>query len=566
SAADFAESVERMRGTLRVIIQRGRLQCPKNLPKIAAVLDQFVVEQDYDEEQESWHPKLALVGYKGPGDERAWRLWIGSRNLTRSRDLDLGLLIDGEAKRRKGTRPLPGVAQIGRRLAALSGLADFPPDAVSAELEPLCWRAPDDIALDSIALHERGSAATTPLPMGAVERVVAVSPFLCPGFVTTMAGWGDADTRRDLVTTLAAVRGLSLKAKRALKPFRLLALAPPQAEQDDALALPTGNPDPSPQAQATEAQAAAAPADNSDAEPVPVSLHAKLFAFSQKKTTRVVMGSANATARAWSGRNAEAVVTFDAGPLILTGIEALIGSAMPIPREILDEPATSDDDEPAAQLDRCRAKLVAGWPLSLTRTLDHFVLQAGSAPMLGHRGIRLEAGLATGALVPWPDGKQTLVLGEVPLAWQTDLLQLRLVLGDASCAWLQRAPVDPPIAADRDRAAIGRFLGVRAFYAWMRGLLDGDLGTPDNESWEHHQGDERAPLHGRHGLDDLTLEDILTAWTRDEIAFRRTDARFETYLAAILAHDETLLPEDRRALEALRGIWGAARQALLEKR
>ena len=113
NAADFAESVERMRDRLRVIVQRGRLQLPATLPRIAGVLDQFVIQQDYDESRQSWHPKLALISYEGPSDERSWRLWIGSRNLTHSRDLDLGLVIDGVTRRRKGARPLPDVVNIG---------------------------------------------------------------------------------------------------------------------------------------------------------------------------------------------------------------------------------------------------------------------------------------------------------------------------------------------------------------------------------------------------------------------------------------------------------------------
>ena len=126
NAADFAESVERMRNRLRVIVQRGRLQGPATLPRIVGVLDQFVIEQDYDESRESWHPKLALIGYEGPSDERSWRFWIGSRNLTRSRDLDLGLVIDGESRRRKGARPVADIAEVGHQLAELAQLPKFP--------------------------------------------------------------------------------------------------------------------------------------------------------------------------------------------------------------------------------------------------------------------------------------------------------------------------------------------------------------------------------------------------------------------------------------------------------
>ena len=59
NAADFAESVERMRDRLRVIVQQGRLQGPATLPRVAGVLDQFVIQQGYDESQESWLQNLA---------------------------------------------------------------------------------------------------------------------------------------------------------------------------------------------------------------------------------------------------------------------------------------------------------------------------------------------------------------------------------------------------------------------------------------------------------------------------------------------------------------------------
>ena len=157
----------------------------------------------------------------------------------------------------------------------------------------------------------------------------------------------------------------------------------------------------------------------------------------------------------------------------------------------------------------------------------------------------------------------TLGLGEIPLAWQTDLVQMRLSLGEDSCGWMQRVAVTPPIEPGRDRAAIARFLGIRSFYAWMRGLLDGDVGVTDVEPWERHHCDVIGNDRDVFGLDELTLEDILTAWARDKAAFQRADARFETYLRAILAYDETLTADDRKALTALQAIWGAARIALM---
>ena len=49
SPSDFADAVERLRGKVRIIIQRGRLAKMRRTPRIAAVLDQFVREVDFDE-------------------------------------------------------------------------------------------------------------------------------------------------------------------------------------------------------------------------------------------------------------------------------------------------------------------------------------------------------------------------------------------------------------------------------------------------------------------------------------------------------------------------------------
>lgn len=554
NAADFAEAVERMRDKFKVIVQRGRLHRRSGLPKVTGVLDQFIVEQNYDEDWQSWHPKLALVGYEGPAGERSWRFWIGSRNLTPSRDLDLGLLIDGEVRRKKGSRPIPGISSIGERLAGLAQLADFPANAFADELGALTWRAPDDVRINSVALRIKGDSGASPLPGGTFDRIVAISPFLCPAFVKTMAEWGDKGTERILLTTVPAVRGLSGDAKALLKPMRLLALAPPEPEPEE-IELDAGA--------LTSPPAGQNPNDDAEAEPPPISLHAKLFAFRTKSAVKVVMGSANATTRAWGGRNAEATVDFDAGPSIVAGIEAMLGSAMPIPAEIFSEPDISSVKDSGELLDSIRRALVAHWPVSINRTGERFVLTATSPPNLGKDGIRLEASLITGQLAPWPKSGTTLDLGDIPLAWQTDLIQLRLSLGDDSCGWMQRVTVAPPIEAGRDGAAIARFLGIRSFYAWMRGLLDGDLGAADGEPWDRHERGGNGRDIDEVRLDDLTLEDILTAWARDKAAFKRADSRFETYITAILAHDDRLSAEDRKALKALQKIWAAARLTLM---
>ena len=307
-----------------------------------------------------------------------------------------------------------------------------------------------------------------------------------------------------------------------------------------------------------------AAANDDEMETPPVSLHAKLFAFWRKDRLHVVTGSPNATGRAWSGRNAEAIVRFSGGPEIAKGIDALVGSAMLIPQELLDDEPETVEEDPVELLNDCRRDLVACWYPRIQRSCERFVLYADVPPPLGKRGIRLEAGLATSSLHHWPDRARALALGDIPLGLHTDLIQLRLSLAGEGCGWLQRVTVAPPIVDGRDRAAIARFLGPSGFFAWMRAMLVGDVEPPDIGPWEEHDGEAPGSVRTQLGLDMLALEDILTAWARDPASFRRTDARFKAYVTAILQHHRSLGDADRRALEELQTIWTVARAVLMK--
>src|SRR3954469_5833865 len=107
SPSDFADAVEQLRGKVRMVIQRGRLAKTRRTPRIAAVLDQFVREVDFDEATQSWHPKAALVRIRTEDDKISWLLWIGSRNLTECVNRDIGLLLISSEK---GGTAIPGAA------------------------------------------------------------------------------------------------------------------------------------------------------------------------------------------------------------------------------------------------------------------------------------------------------------------------------------------------------------------------------------------------------------------------------------------------------------------------
>ena len=166
SPSDFADAVERLRGKVRIVIQRGRLAKMRRTPRIAAVLDQFVREVDFDEATHSWHPKAALVRTRSVDGEIGWRLWIGSRNLTECVNRDIGLLLVSGAK---GGAPIPGAASWRARW--LTG----PRSKVCAQ-PPLRrrlrrWLGGLQRACASSGFSGRPDRATSPFPSRRRERM-----------------------------------------------------------------------------------------------------------------------------------------------------------------------------------------------------------------------------------------------------------------------------------------------------------------------------------------------------------------------------------------------------------
>jgi hypothetical protein len=70
----------------------GRVSMPKAPSPIHLVLDKFLCEIPIKARDSSWHRKAALLRFTlsdcaGTG-ESPWRLWSGSRNLTKSMNLE----------------------------------------------------------------------------------------------------------------------------------------------------------------------------------------------------------------------------------------------------------------------------------------------------------------------------------------------------------------------------------------------------------------------------------------------------------------------------------------------
>src|SRR3546814_5556726 len=76
--------------------------------------------------------------------------------------------------------------------------------------------------------------------------------------------------------------------------------------------------------------------------------------------SNVRLGSANATRRAWSGRNAEATLELRITEGVEVGLKALVGAArcIPVPEREFEPDAVTLEEE---ALERARAQVAARW-------------------------------------------------------------------------------------------------------------------------------------------------------------------------------------------------------------
>lgn len=543
SAADFAEAVNTMRDKARILVQRGRITRPKKLPKIAGILDQFIIEQNYDEARRSWHPKIALVAYDNEAGPSTWKLWIGSRNLTRSRDLDVGILIHGRSQQGKRTSKLPGIGELAKKLVEDAGLSGA--SRVAEELEKLWWDYPPGYKVVEL-MNGLGDEAGIPMepPKGKLDSVTIVSPFLCPAFLKAAQNWGP-DNKRTIVSTTRALADMAQRSSQPLKGFsRILCYQPPEISLGDTM----------------EETATAEPFLDDELELDAPSLHAKLFSFDVGKKSIVRIGSANATKRAWSGRNAEIMIEIIGNEEFRKGLDFLVGKAQPITIDRLQAIETSQDTA-VDRLEETRQKLVAEWQPCLHRESESFTLVLKAVPKLRHAEHRLKAGLANADLQCWPKDSKQLHLGKIPLPYQSEFIQVQISESETNLSWLQRVSVIPKIDDQRDDAALARHMGPRTFYEWMRTILAGNP-LPEDGSWDDDP--DRSHINqAKNTYERLTLEDILVGWARDNSSFARADRHFHSYVEAILKHDEVISETEKSDLTELAAIWKIARDQLM---
>ena len=136
-----------MRDRFRVVCQAGRVAVPTWGTSTLVLADHWIREVRHDGNKRSWHAKLALVRYKSmeaPDSDAEWRLWLGSRNLTRDTSWDSALTALGKISRTTNSID-QSVARAGAVLAEKAALPEWSATNVEDELRRLHWQWPEDV-------------------------------------------------------------------------------------------------------------------------------------------------------------------------------------------------------------------------------------------------------------------------------------------------------------------------------------------------------------------------------------------------------------------------------------
>ncbi len=547
SKVDFANAVDQLADRVRLVAQAGRLLAPKKTPKISVILDRYFREVKLDENVASWHPKAALVKQLADdGDDSQWRLWIGSRNLTRDLSWDIGLSLVG---RIGGTgTEIDGVPDLGHALAGHARLPGITPGAVKAELRRVRWDAPTGCTIRSLELLNSDSPRGLPPEPPKTQKLIVISPFVDGTVIGQLGKWGDIETQRTLLSTRPALAKLANQASKPLSGFQnLLFLDAPVPDEHSAADI-------SDQENAI----------SQDEEPEPRALHAKLI-YAEGTTQRLIWtGSANVTQRGWTGSNSEIMAAIDVTHDVSAGLEDFVKSANTIRLDELGEPLKLDPiDE---RLEKVRKHVASSWDVTQRCNSDGQVLIGTNDPNPLDPEVLLHVGLLGATQTLWPKGATEVQLPPCAAGDVTELVHCRLTLGESSLSWLQRTPIDPPPGDERDRRAIARYLDPRTFLLWIRSLLTGDPTRDGGGDWddETNQKRRRNPPLTAPTWWAPTIEEVLKSWSRDPESLVFIDKKVRHYLKLYQEQsDIERTAEERSVVEEFQKTWQVLRQELV---
>ena len=492
----------------------------------------------------SYHPKLALARYLGPGKMAIWKLWLGSRNLTDGQDREAGFLLVGRVGGGRGTR-MPSIAAMAVDLLTPAGwIADL-----AAELASVRWRAPEGVALRRLQWRRAGEPKPFNTVLRGATRTVAISPFVDDAGCSTF----DGCPANLLLTTSDAAADLEPRSDLAVAVCR-----PPTFD----VAMPVEPP-------------AAPPAVDDVSVPEPAGLHAKLLLRQRGATNRLWIGSANLTRRGMDGPNAELVAELDVPAEVAKALTAYAEDGAPFERDAVEpDPDLASRRAAERALDDAVA-VVVGADMELSRDQEGLSLKSCSTFDDFLSGHRLEAWLLTrhDAVAAWLSGARSVLLvpGGVPLKLETVLVCFRAERLEKDCpprTWAQAVPFPGHDADARDRAATAAYIGLAGASAWVRAQLEGIVAA-EVTTWTGARRWAGSEFAGAGDELPLALEEVLAAWARDPDQFETRALRLEATLAALGAEFAQASDGDRDEAAIARWteierLWAAIRAAIGE--
>lgn len=519
SPLGLVKAFDSVRGRLQVLHQVGRIIAPRAHRAVLPLLDTMVVAIPANEGKHSWHPKIALVRYEG--DFVQWRFWIGSRNLTGSRDLDAGLML--VSSRDKTARAIPDIAELARDLLAEAKLTD----GEIEELQAVRWISPRGTIVRRLLWRRPGDTRpfiVSPFLRGG-ERASAVSPFIDRTGLREVLGAGSAQV--SLLTTdasaadCAPMGGFSFRTVTAPDPEMSVSV---EQQLDDKEAEFT--------------------------DQLPSGVHAKLLAVSRGGRTSLMLGSANLTKRGLVGPNAEAVAILDVTEATLAdSLHDFVQTGFEFEESRIDE-GLATKEEALRVLDG-RIALLLESELSLSYAADGLALLVGKEADTALASARFDVSpfLNPDGWVELPAGTRSLQLvsGPVTISEQTSLVTFRASsLGDPAIqrSWVLSLPVAALDVERRDRALLARYVGAARFRDWLRSQLEGFDGTV-GERWTEGFGSGQSQ-EGSRIPDMFTLETMLAGWARDPKSFERRTAAMVAMLDSFRDSFEALPDEEER--------------------
>lgn len=535
------DAFRKMSGRLKVVCQKGRIVVPKKHHAILIVLDKMIRQVSSNERIASWHPKFAAVRYL-KGGEVTWRFWIGSRNLTGSRDIEAGLLLIGRDGGSRGGQ-IAGMKELVDELLTSDDL----PRSVIDELKNIRWQAPKGVKV--LRIHWRRPGIVKPfLSRGSRNRaVMAISPFLDNEGISEALAFADGGPLRILTTEEAAAKN------RRQAEIDIRVMSSPERLGHDSSETPPET----------------AQAEFDDVVPAR-GLHAKLILQSRGAKAVLFLGSANLTRRGLRGPNAEVTAELElSDPKLQEALEKFFDGR---PKATLQAMEESNSESVQRILDRDVSDLTSlEFQLDINKSRTVLRVDADLDQFLSRNYLTVQLFSLPTIKLDWPLKGRSIVLweGELATKSRTSLVVFEAtskVDAGVSRSWTQQVVCSGFEPEVRDRAAIAAYVGVGRFTDWLRATLEGVAFT-EAEKWTGERNPHTAGRLAANFDKGFSLEHVLTRWARNPDEFERRAPDVSSMIVAFREEIDRSPPGAERELasEGFREIekfWAAVTDVL----